>query len=354
MSIPAPSRVLVVMPRWVGDAVMATPLIDAVHEQWPEASIDLLMKRYLRGLFNDEPWLNDTLEIGGESSFRSLRADIARRRYDLAFLLPNSFRPAILTALGRVRRRVGYRRNGRAPLLTHGLPFPTTRPFRMVEFYGALGARVGIDGTDRPMRLHVSDDRRKAAAALLAHHGVSSDRTIVAINPGAKYGSSKLWPTRHFAAAADQVAETTDANIILLAGPGEDELAEEIRAQMAASATHLPAAEVDLSMLAAVLTHTDLLLTNDTGPRHMGRAVGVPTVTVYGPTHATWGESDHHAGVDCLIPVECGPCMERTCPLGHHQCMTELPPDRVAEAAIELLAQCGGSDGSNPITLSVR
>ncbi|MCZ6836298.1 MAG: glycosyltransferase family 9 protein, partial [Planctomycetota bacterium] len=171
MSISPPSKILIVMPRWVGDAVMATPLIEAAHESWPQASIHLLQKRYLRGLFDDAPWSGKTIEISKESTFRSLRSELAHERYDLGFLLPNSLRPALLLIAGRVKRRVGYRRNGRAPLLTHGLPFPSQRPFAMIDFYNRLGEALGLTNTNRPMKLHVSDAHAEAARALLTRYG---------------------------------------------------------------------------------------------------------------------------------------------------------------------------------------
>jgi heptosyltransferase-2 len=336
--VKTPEKILFVMPRWVGDAVMATPLIEAVHRAWPSAEKHLLIKRYLRGLLRDAPWSDREIVIEPGDSFWSLRRQLARERYDVGFLLPNSLRPALLLRAARVRRRVGYRRNGRAPLLTDGLPFPKERPFRMVDFYGRLGTRLGLEVAGDAPRLYVAEGDRLAAATLLARHGVAPGARLVGVNPGAKYGSSKLWPTEHFATAADDVARRTGASIVLLAGPGEDDLAADIAGRMTGPATALPSAEVDLVMLKAVLGHLDLLISNDTGPRHIAAAVGVPTVTVFGPTHAVWGENEHPTGVDLSIGVDCGPCMQRTCPEGHHRCMTDLAPERVVGVTVNLLA----------------
>lgn len=354
----APEKILFVMPRWVGDAVMATPLLEAVHRTWPESVKHLLLKRYLSGLLGDAPWNDGEVVIESDSSFWSLRRRLARERYDLGILLPNSLRPALLLWAARVRRRVGYRRNGRAPLLTDGLPFPKERPFRMVDFYGRLGEPLGLDDARGALRLYVSGADRQAAAGLLRRHGLDPDTRLVGLNPGAKYGSSKLWPTEHFATAADTVIDRTGSSIVVLAGPGEDALAADIAARMSGPTTVLPSEDVDLVMLKAVLSHLHLLISNDTGPRHMAAAVGVPAVTVFGPTHAKWGENENSAGIDVSIAVDCGPCMQRTCPEGHHRCMTDLAPDRVAEAAVQLLvrrtAGTGRSDsGSGPPVVDI-
>lgn len=332
------------MPRWVGDAVMATPLIEALHEAWPAATIDLLLKRYLSGLFNDAPWANREIIINDGKSFWQLRSLLARERYDLGVLLPNSLRPALLLAAARVRRRVGYRRNGRGPLLSPGLPFPRERPFRMVDFYGALGERLHVGNTNRPLKLHASPETRQAAADLLKRHGLDCEAPLLGLNPGAKYGSSKLWPAAHFAAAADGIAARHPVQMVILAGPGEDELAAEIASRARTKLVVLPSAEVNLSMLKNVLTHLNMLITNDTGPRHMAVALGVPVVTVYGPTHAAWGQTDFSHGEDLFIEVDCGPCMERKCPLGHHRCMTDLEPSRVVDAAVRQLESLAEDD----------
>ena len=338
-AIDTPSRILFVMPTWVGDAVLATPLIEAVHEHRPEARKDVLIKPYLRGLLDDAPWRGRLLEWPGKGGFGGLRSVVAEERYDWGILLPNSFRPAFLLWAARVRRRVGYARNGRGPLLTDRLPFPSSskRPFRMVDFYGALGDTLGVSNTRRPMRLYVRDEIREKADRLLHERGFDGARPLIGVNPGAKYGSSKLWPARHFAETADAVCKDSGGSVVILAGPGEDTLAGEIMSLMRCDAITLPSSAVDLEMLKGVVSRLDLLISNDTGPRHIAAAFGVPSVTVFGPTHTTWGDSGFERSVDIAIKVDCGPCMERTCPLGHHRCMVDLEPDRVIAAGRSLL-----------------
>ncbi len=337
------------MPTWVGDAVLATPLIEAIHDRHPHAVKDFLIKPSLRGLLDDAPWLGRVHEWSDAGGFWPLRAELASARYDWAILLPNSLRPALLTWLARARRRVGYARNGRSPLLTDRLPFPDTRgrtvPFRMVEFYGAIGATLGVEGCHRPLKLHVGEQVAARAARLFETHGVTGDTPLIGVNPGAKYGSSKLWPARHFAEAADALIERTGGRIVVLAGPGEDELAGDIRCRMTGDAVVLPSSDVDLGVLKGVLRRLDLLISNDTGPRHMAAAVGVPTVTIFGPTHTVWGDSGFEPCVDLALEVDCGPCMQRTCPQGHHKCMVELTPSVVVDAAQTLLERFPPSRG---------
>ncbi len=330
------------MPTWVGDAVLATPLIEALHERYPDARKDFVIKPYLRGLLDDAPWLGDVFEMARGRAFWSLRTRLARERYDWGILLPNSLRPALLLFMAGVTRRIGYARNGRSPLLTDRLRFPETKgrtvPFRMVDFYGEIGTTLGLGSPGRTaLRLYVRDEIRERAGRLLHDSGVTGSGPIVGLNPGAKYGSSKLWPVESFARTGDALATKLQAQIIVMAGPGEDGLAADIVARMNAHAVAIASKSVDLEMLKGVLSKLDLLVTNDTGPRHIAAALGVPTVALFGPTHTLWGNSGFENAIDLSIEVDCGPCMQRTCPLGHHKCMTGLEPAAAITAATSLL-----------------
>jgi heptosyltransferase-2 len=334
----APRQILVVMPTWVGDAVMATPLIEAVHRAAPDAAIDLLIKRPLRGLLEGAPWLRSSVEWHKSDGLWTLSKRLRTTRYDWGVLLPNSFRPALVLWLAGVARRVGYARNGRGLLLTDRLHFPRRRPFRMVDFYGGLGAPLGVPETSGPMRLYVESDARAKADTLFGTAGLGTVQPVVGLNPGAKYGSSKLWPASHFAQVGDALAERSAARVVVLAGPGEDELARDIIGQMRHPAVTFPSSEVDLATLKAVVARLELMVTNDTGPRHIAAALGVPTVTIFGPTHRAWGDTGAFApAAELALDVECGPCMQRACPLGHHKCMRDLPPGDVIVAAERLL-----------------
>ncbi|MHC4414304.1 MAG: lipopolysaccharide heptosyltransferase II [Planctomycetota bacterium] len=341
--MPGPSSLLIAMPTWVGDAVLATTLIEAMHEHYPEARKDFLVKPYLRGLLDDAPWLGHVFEWSGKRGFWSLRLALARSRHDWGILLSNSLRPALLMWMARVPRRVGYVRNGRGPLLTDRLAFPDTQkqtvPFRMVDFYARIGGALGLPNAQRGMRLYVGERVREQADRLFEARGLTGGMPVIGLNPGAKYGSSKLWPTGYFARTADALIGEFDAQVVLLAGPGEDELAGEIRRAMERPAVVLPSSEVNLEMLKALTMKLDLMITNDTGPRHIAAAFGTPTVTVFGPTHTRWGDTASESAVDLALEVDCGPCMQRTCPLKHHKCMVDLKPDAVISAAVTLLGK---------------
>lgn len=339
----SPNSIVIIMPNWVGDVVMATPLIEAIHESYPQVKIDFILKPHLLGLMNDAPWYSQAITLAKDKSFWALKSEIAAKRYDWGISLPNTIRPAALMLLGKVKRRIGYARNGRSPMLTDRLPFPyfsrkKMTPFRMVDFYGKIGELLGAPNPVRPVKLYVRDEVVEKANQIFEQNGITDAKPVIGINPGAKYGSSKLWPAEHFAETADRLAKQTGHQIAILAGPGEDELAVQIRDQMKGDAVALPSEDVDLETLKAVVKRLDLMVTNDTGPRQIAAAFDVPNVAIFGPTHTTWGNTGFEQSRELFIEVDCGPCMERTCPLAHHKCMTDLKPDRVVAAAMELMA----------------
>jgi heptosyltransferase-2 len=207
----------------------------------------------------------------------------------------------------------------------------------MVDFYGALGERLGLSDARSPMRLYVEPHARAKADALFAGAGIGEGERVIALNPGAKYGSSKLWPASHFAQVGDALAQRDGTRVVVLAGPGEDGLARDIIGQMREPAVTFPSDQVDLATLKAVVSRMELMVSNDTGPRHIAAALGVATVTIFGPTHRAWGDSGFSRAAELSLDIDCGPCMQRTCPLGHHKCMRDLNPADVIAAAERLL-----------------
>lgn len=332
------------MPTWVGDATLATPLLAAIRARHPDAVIDLLLKPHLVGLLRQAPYVSALLVLTKDRSPARLARRIAAGGYDWGLLLSNSFRPALLMWLGRVRRRVGYARNARGPLLTDRLSVPRPRgaPYRMVDYYGALGAPLGLTCLPTCLTLNVTPEQQHEAAALFDAFDLDGAGPVVGLNPGASFGDAKRWPAAHFAAAADALVRAEDARIVVLAGPGEDELARSIVAQMTAHAVALPSTRVGLDTLKGVIQRLDLLISNDTGPRHFAAALDVPVITLFGPTHRTWGDCGYPKMAELTLDLECGPCMARVCPLKHHKCMTDLQPATVVAAAVDLLRRYHG------------
>ncbi|MHC4211045.1 MAG: lipopolysaccharide heptosyltransferase II [Planctomycetota bacterium] len=286
---PIPSsveRLLVVCPSWVGDTIMATPLLRAARRALPRARIIAACRHGLDELLAATPWLDDV--IAGETKTVRGMLGLARRLRregpEAVLLCPNSFRSALLARLCAAPRRVGYRRYGRGPLLTHALrPQPSKAPTPALTWYARLAAyALGLDDIDPRMQLFVADAQRAEAARLL--EGVS--RPYAVLCPGANK-AAKRWPAERFAAVADALAGLGLA-AVATGAPGEREVVAEVSRAAAVPVLDLVQRGLGIGSLKAVIADAALCVTNDTGPRHVAAALGTPVVTLFGPTDHRW------------------------------------------------------------------
>ena len=339
-----PQRSLLVRAtNWLGDAVMTTPALAGVREGFPDARIVLLAKPLVAELFRHQPDVDEVIvyERPGrhEGAIGRLRlsAELRRRRFDGALLLQNAFDAALLAFLAGIPERAGYPTDARRLLLS--LPVPIPRDIferHEVEYYLCLLDGLGIP---RPvpavLKLAVTGEEKEAMAARLASHGVAPGAPIVAINPGATYGSAKRWFPDRFAAVADALSEEWGARVVVLGSAAEAPLAGEIEAAARRDVVNL-AGKTAVREIMALLSLSCFLVTNDSGPMHIGAALGVPLVAIFGPTD--WRRTSPWSSLARVVRVEvdCSPCRRRTCDRGH-ECMLGVTPDMVIAAAKELL-----------------
>jgi heptosyltransferase-2 len=310
----------------------------------------------VKDLYAGMPWVDQlityrtekTRSRTGQNAF-DIAARLRAGRFDLAVLLPNSFKSALVCKMAQVPRIFGYERDGRGFLLTDRL-LPAKHqgkfvPSPIIHAYMALARYLGSTSRDLRMELFVTDGDRRAGEAVLArcgldpalHRPAAAGRPpLVVLNPGAQYGAAKLWRADYFAALADRFVAQLGATVLLSAAPKERAIVEAIRSQMKGPAIDLSSAGMTLGSLKDVVRRCDLMVTNDTGPRHVAAAFGVPVVTVFGPTHPEWTDIYYPAERQVSVPVFCGPCQKKTCPLDH-RCMTGVTPDMVWDAAMQLL-----------------
>lgn len=347
----APDRVLLILPTWVGDVVMATPFIDALFRRFPRAEITLLMNRHLFGLLEGSPWVahcefwpprKKTPEARQQQ--RELVARLRGRRFDLAVMLPNSLRSAWLAWRSGARRRVGFSRDGRGLLLTDRVPVPNRRgkgyePMPLVDYYAVLARYLGCDHPGDGLTLFTTPGCDQTVVSRLAAAGVGPSARLVVLCPGANFGASKCWDPQRFAAVADRLVREQGATVVIPPGPGEEPLAQAIVDSMQEPATLLIDPCLSLGELKSLIARSQLLLGNDTGPRHFGRAFEVPRVTVFGPTEQRWTDTSHSRETIVRVDVPCGPCHKKVCPLEEQICMTRVTVDRVYAACLEQLCQ---------------
>ncbi|PXW96542.1 heptosyltransferase-2 [Sphaerotilus hippei] len=335
-------RALIIAPQWIGDAVMSQPLVAALAARGETVTVAAL------------PWVAPVYRaMAGvaaivELPFAHGRLDWSARRalgrswrghFDVAYVLPNSLKSALLPVFAGMARRVGYRGESRWWLINEALPNPGHRG-PMVDFYLALAdGRPPAAGSVAPAPRLVIDAPRVTAA--LSRLGLSPGG-YWAFAPGAEYGPAKCWPAAHYARLARRLMDETGLPVLLLGSGKEAALAEGIaqqaddgRAGTAVRCLAL-AGKTSLDDAMAVIAGARGLVSNDSGLMHVAAAFGLPQVAVFGSTSPEHTPPlNARAAVLWLkdeLALDCAPCFERTCRYGHTRCLTEVSPERVHEA----------------------
>lgn len=297
----------IVLPSWVGDTVMATPCLRALRDLLPNTRLIGVMRPGLDEVLAGTPWLDDMHASHHRGTFGPLRAagELRSVGADAVLLMPNSFRTALTARLARVRRRVGYDRDGRRRLLTHPIPVPKTDgPASTVRYYlDLIEAATGLSDLDPRLELGVTSEECIEADRVLQ----DVPARFIALNPGGNK-EAKRWPADRFARVAESLHSTHDMGIVVTGSPAESSILESIVADAKVPITNLSGRGMTLGSLKAVLKRASLLITNDTGPRHIAAAVGTPTVCLFGPTDHRWttleGVQERHVLADPFLPEE--------------------------------------------------
>jgi heptosyltransferase-2 len=320
---------LVIAPQWIGDAVMTEPLLRRLHARGERLAVAALPS--VAAVYRAMPQVTEVIELPfqrGGLQFKS-RWSIAKQvqgRFDTAYVLPNSLKSALLPFLASIPKRVGYLGEARVGLLTHRLRNPSNKP-PMVAFYSALsGATQGLE-QDRPQ---LQLDAVQADAAVRALGLMPGGFYVFA--PGAEYGPAKRWPAMHFA----QLAQALDQPAVLLGSGKEAALCEQIALQAPDKCIDL-SGKTSLARAFAFIAQARAVISNDSGLMHVAAAFGVPQVALFGsssPRHTPplngkarviWLKDDPLY----LPPLECAPCFQRECPLGHTRCLYDITPQQV-------------------------
>jgi len=353
-----PKKILLVQPSWVGDAVMATPTLRAMRDLYPDAHISYLLKRHLKPLYVGMPWADKLITYrtgrtprkAGKGLF-DLATRLRGAHFDLAVLLPNSFQTALVCKMANVKRILGYERDGRGFLLTDRLLPPKERgkfiPVPIVKYYLGLAGYLGSHHKNLTMELFVTAAQKRRAIELLERCGLDSSierpaasgkAPLIVLNPGAQFGAAKCWLPEYFAELSDRFVTELGATVLINSSAKERAIVEAMLRQTRQPVVDLAAAGVSLGALKEIVRRCDLMVTNDTGPRHIAAAFDVPVVTVFGPTHPQWTEIYYAKERQVAVKVFCGPCQKKTCPLDH-RCMTRVTPAMVHSAAMNLLQE---------------
>lgn len=322
-------RCLIVGPSWVGDMIMAQGLYRALRAQHPEAEIDVLAPAW------SGPILHRMAEVGevitspfGHGSFdlagrRALARSLGERGYDTAYVLPNSWKSALVPWLARIPRRVGYVGEFRYGVLSDARTLDRAGLPRLVDRYRALADAPPAGPADFP-RLEVDPGKQ---AATLARLGLHTEAPVLALCPGAEYGPAKRWPESHYAAVAE--AMLARGWQVWLFGSAADLGTCKAIDGLTGNRCRTLAGETALEEAVDLLACASAVVTNDSGLMHVAAAVGVPVVAVYGSTDPGYTPPLSERARVVRLGLDCSPCFKRECPLGHLNCLRNLDAERV-------------------------
>ena len=342
------NRLLVVCPSWVGDTVMASPTLRALRQLYPKAHITALLRQSVRPLLEGCPWIDRMVTIRPGKrrvGIVALARRLAAGKFDTAVLLTNSFRWALLTRAAGIPRRIGYDRDGRGFLLTDRLlPRRDAGQFVPVstrDYYLGLARYLGAHDPDPTMQLFTRPEDDARTRDMLSAAGTNDSDPLVLITPGASNGPAKIWDPSKFAEVADFCAKTHGAMVAASGGPRERAIIEQVLAAARTPIINLLDLGLDLTLLKSIVRRSSLIVTNDTGPRHIAAAFNVPVVTIFGPTNPAWTETDCATERQVSVEVDCGPCQKKRCPLRgtpeEHICMRRIDSAMVCAEVTQLL-----------------
>jgi lipopolysaccharide heptosyltransferase II len=338
-------RVGVLLPNWVGDVAMATPTLRTLRKNLPHARIIGIARPYLLSLLDGTHWLDATLpwEHKGRGRFARtwhLIQQLRAEQLDLLILLRASLSAGLLARLSGAKKTLGYTRRGFGWLLTDPIArnFSASSPTSAVDDYLELIEHLGFTSESRQLELATTATNEAAADGVWKHLALPPPDRVMLLSTGGAFGDAKHWPTEYCVSLALRAADEFGLTTLVLCGPQERDHAASIES----AANHpqvrsLAREDVSFGTTKAIIRRSRLMVTTDSGPRHIGSALGTPTVVLFGPIDPAASRNYQPDTIELTVPLDCRPCAQRTCPLGHHRCMRDLTVDQVLTAVAKML-----------------
>ncbi|MFC4892932.1 lipopolysaccharide heptosyltransferase II [Pseudofrancisella aestuarii] len=325
---------LVIAPNWIGDMVGAQSLLISLKKNDPDCIIDIAGPKPCLELTKFMPEVNDTFVLDlkhGQVSFKTRlkeAKEIKKRGYDQCIILPNSLKSALIPFLARIKKRTGWLGEQRYILLNDHRKLDKKAFPLMVDRYNALGFSKKEKNLKAPLpNLLVPQSEIDQVEEKFK---IDISRPIISLCPGAAYGPSKQWPAKYFAETAKNlIAE--GYLVFILGSPGDIEISKEIQNQVNDNNLLNFTGDTSISEVIALLMLSKHVLSNDSGLSNISCALKLETTILYGSSAgAIVAPPISDNATRLYIPnLECHPCKDRVCHLGHFKCMMDLTPDMV-------------------------
>jgi heptosyltransferase-2 len=336
-------RLLIRSTNWIGDAIMTTPAVRAIRRNFPGARISMLAKPWVVPVFAHSPHVDEIIVFDANGRHRTvggkirLARELRQYRFDTAIFLQNAIEAALIAFLAGIPQahRIRYRR---PPIVADrsGALHPVDQAHSSNRLLP--GNARGCRTSSRITRIgaYVGQADKEQARRLLDDHRVDPKAPVVGLNPSATFGPAKQWFPERYAALGDLLRQACGATIVIFGGPSDVELGRSITGMMTGPAIDL-SGRTRLGEAMALIDRCDAFVTNDSGLMHIAAALNTPLVAIFGSTNSTTTSPFSPTSRIVRVPIECSPCMQPVCPLGHMNCMKRVSVDMVAEAVRGLL-----------------
>jgi heptosyltransferase-2 len=338
-----PQNIIVKMPNWLGDAVMATPILQDLKGAFPDSKVTALCQQNVAPLLQKDPYLDEVISYVKPNGWihRAEHHDVIdalqKGSYDAGLLLTNSFSSAWWFWRGKVQNRVGFAKLSRSWLLNAAIPFPKNiERAHLVNVYKELLAPFGIPVSKLKPKLYLGDDDLAFRKDFFQINKIESDAIVVGINPGASYGSAKCWPPERFREVAKSLLVNPNVVVMFFGDARGADLVKEICHDMPGRVINL-AGKTTIRELMALIAGCSVFLTNDSGPMHIASAFNVPLLALFGSTNAT-KTGPFNGGRVLDKKVECSPCYKRECPIDF-RCMKKITAEEVYQQLSEIISE---------------
>jgi heptosyltransferase-2 len=327
-------KILIIAPSWVGDCVLMQPMLHRLIERHSGVRLDALAPPWTEKLLRQMPEVNDVLlNPFAHGAFRfSARRELGKQlqaaRYDQAIVLPNSWKSALIPYFADIPLRTGFIGEMRFGLLNDARKLNKSTLPLMVERFSQLAEDAQQEIT-RPIPhplLKVSDVQK---VQVLERFKLDTERPVAVFCPGAEFGPAKRWPVEYYAELGQRLFDQ-GYTIWLIGSPKDKEVADKIVALGNSHAINL-CGTTDLSDAIALIACADLVVSNDSGLMHIAAALDRPMLAIFGSSSPRFTPPLSARAHVLRLDLPCSPCFKRECPLGHFNCMMQLPPQEVAK-----------------------
>jgi heptosyltransferase II len=335
-------NILIWLPSPMGDAILCTPALRAIRRRFDSSKVTFLGTSVVRQVLSPCSFTDEWIEIGNSGVF-SLAGLLRGQKFNQVILFKNSFGSALTCFLAGIPVRIAYAREGRGILLTERLQPPRLptgdfKPISMLDYYLAIASWVGAEVQDRTIELTIEPKDTETVKVKLPQV-FNAKGPVVMLVPGAAAGPSKRWPADRFAKVADWLVTNYSATVVLSVAPNADErhIAQHIVEDAAQKLVNLGDTPITLGELKALYARADLVLGNDTGPRHIAIGLKRKVITLVGPNNPEWTDPGYKDEVFIKGSAPCVPCDKGICKEKSHLCMDAITVERVCEAAAKFL-----------------